>query len=116
MKIIRASGITEEERPFGRTVKKLFEYLFPKEASSIVLYLNNLPDGRFDPHYHSKSFEIVIFPKGGMIEVNGSVFNLGVWDLVFLEPGDVHGYTKLDCGNVLHLAIKIQADDDKVSK
>jgi quercetin dioxygenase-like cupin family protein len=115
MKIIRADEKAEEKRPFGRTTKSLLEYFLPKKAKSIALYLSYLPTGKFDDHYHPNCFEIIVFPKGGKIEVNNSPYELSEWDLVVLEPGDIHGYSKDDCKDIIHFAIRLPAVKDKVN-
>lgn len=115
MKIIRAAEKAEEERPFGRTTKSLLEYFLPKKIESIALYLSYLPTGKFDAHYHPNCFEIIVFPKGGKIEVNNNSYELSEWDLVALEPGDIHGYSKDDCKDIIHFAIRLPAVKDRVS-
>jgi len=115
--MILIRGIKSEilNRPYGRRTRKLFEYSFPSPVSSIVLFHSLLPQGRFDEHYHTGSHELILFPKGGKITVNGVDHSLREWEGVLLEPGDSHGYNKEDQNDIVHLAIKMPADHDKVN-
>lgn len=45
MKIIHASEVSNEKKPYGRETKALFEHVFNKPAESIVFYLSSLPTG-----------------------------------------------------------------------
>lgn len=114
MKIIHASEVSNEKKPYGRETKALFEHVFNKPAESIVFYLSSLPTGQFDEHYHSESEEIIWFPEGGEINVEGTNYRMGPWDAVFLESGERHGF-KGNCGKTVHFAVKIPASKDKVS-
>lgn len=113
MKIIRNQEVKKELRPYGRTVKRLLSHSFKTPVHGIVVFLCKLPDGRFDKHYHSKSSEIIIYPKGGQIRVNNRLYNMKEWDLVLLDPGDVHS-CDVAGKSAIQLAIKLSDKDDKV--
>jgi len=115
MKLIKASQIKGEKRPFGRVTKELLSHHFCKSASSLTLYLSYLPIGKLDMHYHSDSTEIIISPKGGKITVNHTTYKLNEWDAILLEPGEVHGYNGDDCKDIIQIAIKLPSINDKVS-
>lgn len=115
MKLIRASRIKGEKRADGRTVKKLLEHSFSKPIDSIVVYLCDVPGCKLEKHYHSESQEVICFPKGGKITVNGETYQMESWDMVLLEVGDTHGYEGDECPDILHLAIKLPNREDKVS-
>jgi hypothetical protein len=114
MKIIRRGEAPSDSRPNGRTVRTLFQQEFDEPVSSIVFYLCEVPSGKFGAHYQSQSVEFIWFPTGGMIKVNGQVYEMNPWDGVLLEPGDVHGYDGDDCKDILHFAVKMPSVSDKV--
>ncbi|MBC87219.1 MAG: hypothetical protein CL677_08575 [Bdellovibrionaceae bacterium] len=114
MRIVRASQVKNEERSYGRTVKRLLD-LENFDADSLVLYLGQSPQGKLDCHYHSESHEIICFPIGGKLIVNNESFDFEAWDLVVLEPGDTHGYESNDGSETIHLAIKLPGTPDKVA-
>lgn len=113
MKIVRRKEIEKQERPFGRFVQKLLSHKFIKPRGSMALFLSFVPKGKLDTHYHSKTEEIIIFPDGGKISVNGKLFIMNPWDLVLLEPGDRHGFNGED-KDVFHLAIRFPDNEDKI--
>ena len=115
MKLIRASQIKGEKRADGRTVKKLLELAFDEPIDSMVIYLCEVPSGKFEKHYHSECQEIICFPNGGKITVNGETYQMESWDMVLLDVGDVHGYEGDECPDILHLAIKLPNRDDKIT-
>jgi len=114
MKIIRKNEIETEDRLFGRTVQKLLSHKFKEKKDSMALFLCFVPKGKLDKHYHIKTEEIIIFPEGGKIEVNKRLFDMNPWDLILLEPGDIHGFTE-DDKDVLQLALRFPDGNDKVS-
>ena len=114
MKLLRKSEVPEDFRSDGRTVRKLIELQLEKPVSSAVFYLNDVPSGKFGKHYHSISSELIWFPKGGKIEINDEVYDMQEWDGVLLEAGDTHCYDGSDCKDVIHFAIKLPADNDKM--
>lgn len=114
MKIIRADKIKGERKPFGRITKKLLEHKFREPISDIVFYLSSMPTGKLDKHYHAESEEIICFPKGGKINVNGRLYEMREWDMVLLDIGDVHSCEE-ECGDVIHFAIKMPNVEDKVN-
>ena len=114
MKHLKKNDYQSDVRADGRTVRKMMELNVSEPVSSMVFYLNDVPNGNFGKHYHSKSTEIIWFPNGGKIEVNGEIYIMGNWDGMLLEPGDAHSYNKGDCNNVIHFAVKFPADNDKV--
>ena len=114
MKIVKKSESRILNRPFERKTYKLLSHKFSKPIESIVFYLSLLPTGRFDKHHHINSDELIFFPNGGKMRVNGELYNLDSWDAILLEPGDEHGLDIIDKDTV-HLAIKMPDVDDKVS-
>jgi len=114
MEIVHFKDIPGDERPDGRTVKKLLSHKFSKPIESIAIYICDVPKGQFGAHYHEEGGEVIMFPKGGKIEVNKKEYTLEPWDFVVLAPGDVHGF-KGETQDTMHLAIKFQDVDDKVS-
>lgn len=114
MKLIRRKEIETEERAFGRTVQKLLSHKFIESRDSMALFLCFVPKGKLDTHYHEKTEEIIIFPQGGKIEVNGTLYDMEPWDFVLLEPGDKHGFSGED-KDVIHLAMRFPDNDDKIS-
>ena len=114
MKLIRKNETKPDVRPDGRIVRKMIELKMKETVSTAVFYLNDVPNGNFGKHYHSNSTEIIWFPRGGKIEVNGKIYRMDEWDGVILESGDVHSYDKGDCKDVIHFAAKFPADEDKV--
>lgn len=113
MKLIRVNEIERQERPFGRVVQKLLSHKFLKPRRSMALFLSFVPKGKLDTHYHAETEEVIIFPEGGKIDVNGRLYTMGPWDLILLEPGDKHGFGGGD-KDVLHLAIRFPDNEDKV--
>ncbi|MEA2037284.1 MAG: hypothetical protein U9O94_07260, partial [Nanoarchaeota archaeon] len=105
MKIVRRKDIEKQDRPYGRFVQKLLSYNFSKSRDSMALFLSYVPKGKLDTHHHAKTEEIILFPEGGKIEVNGELFSMEPWDLVVLEPGDKHGFSGED-KDVFHLAMR----------
>ena len=114
MKIIRKDIAHSSIRNDGRIVTTLLETNSGLNNLSIVFYHCNVPKGEFKEHYHEKSTEFIFFPEGGKIKVNGKRYEMNPWDGVLLEPGDRHGYEGPDCKDIIHFAIKIPAEDDKV--
>jgi len=114
MKIIKRSKIEIEKRPFGRTVQKLLSHKFIQPRDSIAMFLGFAPKGQLDFHYHEKTEEIIIFPEGGKIEVNGKLYDMEPWDMVLLEPGEIHGFDG-EYKDVLHLALRFPDNEDKIS-
>lgn len=113
MKIIRKKDIKEEQRPFGRTVQKLLGYKFAKPRDSMALFLSFVPKSRLDEHYHAETEEIIMYPEGGKIKVNGNLYDMDPWDFVVLEPGDVHGFEG-EYKDVFVLAMRFPDNTDKV--
>jgi quercetin dioxygenase-like cupin family protein len=114
MKLIRAAEVPVEERAFGRTVQKVLDLKLCQSFDSMVIYLGRSPQGRLDTHHHSESHEIIFFPQGGFLTVNGSPYEFAAWDGVLLEPGDSHGNESGENHNTIHLAIKVPGHNDKV--
>lgn len=114
MQIVRFNEIRGDRRPDGRVVRKLISHKFKKPVDSIVLYLCDVPKGKFGKHHHSKSDEIIVFPKGGKIAVNGKEYEMKPWDFVLLEKGDTHGLDS-ETQDTIHFAIKCPDVDDKVN-
>ena len=75
MKIIRFKEIKTEDRLDGRIVSKLISHKLAK-PDSMAIYLNFVPKGRFSFHKHSECEEIIFFPKGGKMEINGKEYLL----------------------------------------
>lgn len=113
MEIIKFSEGKKFTRPFGRETRILLEHKFDKPIDSIIFYHSSLENGKFDEHYHSESEEIIWFPEGGEITVEGETYKMEPWDGVLLQPGEKHGYSA-NCGKIIHLAVKMPASDDKV--
>ncbi len=113
MKIIRKSLANSKSRSDGRTVTTLSEISLNHNISSLVLYHCDVPNGKFTAHLHKESHEIILFPVGGKMIVNGNKYEFGAWDGVFLEPGDIHGYDHDDCNDIVHLAIRMPNIVDK---
>jgi quercetin dioxygenase-like cupin family protein len=114
MRLIRRAEVHCESRPDGRTVRKLLELDLGLDMSSAVIYLCEVPGGRFGAHYHSGSTEIIWFPNGGKIQVNEQTYEMEEWDAVLLAPGDVHGFDSDGGDDIVHFAIKLPATPDKV--
>ncbi len=114
MKIIRKDVAHCSIRKDGRKVTKLLEMNIDSFSSSMVLYHCDVPKGEFAEHYHAKSTELIFFPEGGKIKVNGKLYDMNPWDGVLLEPGDRHGYNESECKDIIHFAIRIPSEDDKV--
>ena len=112
MKVIRKEEADILNRPYGRQTYLLFSHRFDQPIDSIIFYLSELPTGQLDEHYHTRSEELIFFPEGGAMRVNGEIVKLGPWDGVFLEPGDKHGLELKDKPTV-HLAIKMPDVSDK---
>jgi len=115
MKIIRKKEIKTEERPFGRTVQKLLSHKFKEPRDSMAMFLSFVPKGKLDKHYHSNTEEIIVFPQGGNIEINGNLYKMEPWDSVFLEPGDRHGFAGEGGEDVLEFAMRFPDNEDKVN-
>ena len=107
MKIIRTSEIKGDNRPDGRTVKTLLE------SPEMNLYLCQVPGSKFGSHYHSGSTEIIVFPQGGAITINGEDFVMEPWDMAVMDKGDIHGFSG-NSNDIIHFAVKIPGVDDKV--
>lgn len=114
MKIIKFSEGEKFERPYGRVSRVLLEHKFKTPVESIIFYHSDLPNGKFDDHYHSESEEIIWFPEGGKITVEGETIQMEPWDGVLLQPGEQHGYSG-ESVKTIHLAVKMPASNDKVS-
>ncbi|MCK5305924.1 MAG: hypothetical protein KAJ66_02215 [Candidatus Omnitrophica bacterium] len=112
MKIIRSNSIKPSKRPLGRRVKKMLELKLKPPVDSMAIYLNFLPQGKLDKHYHSKSQEIICFPQGGRISVNGRRYKMNIWDMVLLDIGDVHCCERKG-KSTLHFVIKVPNIKDK---
>lgn len=112
MQIIRFKDIEPDERPDGRTVRKLTSVNLGDNASSAALFYCEVPKSKFDNHYHSVSTEIIMFPEGGNIEINGKEYVMDKWDFVVLQPGDWHGFSG-DGANAAHVAFKLPDVEDK---
>lgn len=115
MKIIRKEDAPQEDRPDDRVVTTLFELELPEPVSSAVFYHCVVPGGKFSAHQHVKSHEIIWFPVGGRITVNDMTYTMNAWDGVLLEPGDVHGFDRENCKDIIHFAIRLPAGPDKVA-
>lgn len=107
MKIVRAKDIKGEARPDRRVVKRLLDF------NDLTLYLCEVPQGKFGSHYHTGSTEVIVFPVGGRITINGQTFDMEPWDIAVMEIGDIHGFSG-DCEDILHFAIKFPGVEDKV--
>lgn len=114
MKLIKRNEIETQQRPFGRTVQKLLQHKYIKPVDSMVMFLCFVPKGKLDAHYHKETEEIIMFPQGGKIEVDGKLYEMEPWDAVLLEPGEKHGFSGED-KDVMHLAIRFPDNEDKVS-
>lgn len=114
MKIIRKKESDISVRDDGRKVSKLYELNFETPTSSMVFYHCEVPLGKFTEHYHQKSTEVIFFPLGGKMEINGDIYEFNSWDGVLLEPGDTHGYDGIDCDDIVHFAIRTPSLNDKV--
>ena len=115
MKRLRRAEAPSESRPDGRQVTTLFATAFERPLDSIRFLLVDLPDGRFPGHYHAASHELILFPAGGAITVNGETLAMAPWDGVLLEPGDVHSYIGEGAGPVIQLAVQMPPLDDRVT-
>ncbi len=111
MKVLASDQVPFESRKYGRKVKRIFDEEI--DNTSCVIYLSML-EGQLDYHYHKSSHEIIIFPEGGCLEVNGKLHQFGPYGAVLLEPGDVHGLSASEAQKQTHIAIKIPRDNDKV--
>lgn len=111
MKVVRTKDIQSEARPMGRTVRTLLKLTNLDECT---IYFGESEKGRIDQHFHEHGQELIFFPVGGFLEINGDIIEFESWDAVLLEPGDVHG--NLDCPEMqtIHLAIKFSHETDKV--
>jgi quercetin dioxygenase-like cupin family protein len=114
VKLLRHAEAPSDRRADGRVVRTLLSQHFTQPLDSIVFYLVTVPGGRFEEHYHTHAQEVIWFPQGGGISVNGETYEMAPWDGVFLEPGDRHAYTGPELPNVIHLAVKMPDADDKV--
>lgn len=115
MKIIRAADVKPYERPHERMVRQLVQIDFPRAMTSMACFLGYAPRGHLDEHYHRDSIELIFFPMGGRIRVNGEHHEMNEWDVVILEAGDVHGYEP-EAGQeraAVHFAIKLPSDPDR---
>jgi len=115
MKIIRKSKAFKDNRPDGRIVTTLHELELEESVSSSIFYHCAVPGGKFSAHYHEKSHEIIWFPVGGKITVNDNTYTMEEWDGVLLEPGDIHGFSGDDCGDIIHFAVRLPGGVDKVA-
>ena len=89
MKIVRYKEVPVDRRSDGRSVRKLASVELGKlEKTNAALYFCEVPESRFEGHYHSDSTEVIMFPEGGDITVNGEDYAMDKWDFVILEPGD----------------------------
>lgn len=111
MQIIRKKDQSSYSREKGRTVTHLFDFDIPFDSASF--FLGESPQGSLGSHYHEFSHEIIFFPVGGTIEVNGTKYTLNEWDSVILEPGDIHGFAG-DGSRCVHFAIKFPSKPDRV--
>lgn len=114
MKILRRENIEKQNRSDGRTVQKFLSHEFSVPIEKMALYLCDVPGGKFDDHYHTDATEVICFPQGGKITINETTYDMSEWDMVVLEPGDVHGYDGESCDDILHLAVKMPNSDYKV--
>jgi quercetin dioxygenase-like cupin family protein len=114
MKLIRFKEVQKDGRPDGRIVRKLISHHFNKPVKSMAFYLCEVPGGKFGEHHHSEAEELIMFPNGGRITVNGKDIDMEDWDFVILAPGDKHGFSG-ECGNIIHLAMKFPDAEDKIS-
>ena len=73
MIVIRKEEADLLKRPFGRQTYRLFSHRFDRPVDSIIFYLSVLPTGQFDEHYHTQSEEMIFFPEGGKMRVNGEI-------------------------------------------
>lgn len=114
MKLIKRSEIEVNQRPFGRSVQKLLAHKFSKPQESLAMFLSFMPKCQLDYHYHEQTEEIIMFPEGGKIEVNGKLYEMQPWDGVLLQPGDIHGFEGED-KDVYCLALRFPDNGDKIS-
>lgn len=114
MKLIKRSEIETQQRPFGRSVQKLLSHRFNGPKNSMVMFLSFMPKCQLDYHTHKETEEIIMFPEGGKIEVDGKLYIMEQWDGVLLEPGEVHGFDGED-KDIYCLALRFPDNEDKVS-
>ena len=114
MKLVRYEEVKLDKRSDGRTVRKVLSHHFNQPMNSMALYLCEVPSGKFGEHFHSKSEEIIMFPVGGEISVNGKDYKMNNWDFVVLQPGDKHGFNG-ESEDIIHLAIKLPDSNDKIT-
>lgn len=115
MKIISLNDVESYSRNDGRTVHVLLREHLDIPPEGITLFLSKGPHGHINHHYHSRTPEIIIFPKGGKLIINDEEYHFNEWDGVLLEPGDRHGYTDESLGDTLHFAILLSDRDDRKS-
>lgn len=113
MEILKLDDLPNYSREFERKVYKLFTERTNNQ--NIGIYLGIAPTGHLEKHMHTKSSEIIFFPIGGSLEINGIVYEFGAWDGVRLDPGDIHGWPFKGKKPIHHLAIKFPDIDDRVA-
>ncbi len=114
MKIIRNEEVKKEPRDLGRVVQKMLNHKFSSPKDSLVIFYSHVPKGKVDFHYHNNSEEIIIFPQGGKMEINKVVYSFEPWDILLIEPRDIHGFDGED-KDVLHIALRLPDNSDKIS-
>lgn len=112
MEILTLENNPKYDREYQRKVYKLFSQKF--NDGNIGIYLGVAPTGHLEEHFHAKSNEIIFFPIGGSLKINGTIYKFGKWDGVLLHPGDIHGWPIKGNEVVQHLAIKFPDIDDRV--
>ena len=117
MKLIKREEIPIEIRNDERKVQKLLSHNFIAPRDSMVLFLSYAHHGNIDYHYHEKTEEIIIFPEGGKIEVNGQLYNIKPLDAILIAPYEVHGF-KAEQGaeykDIYIFAMRFPDNDDKI--
>lgn len=116
MKIFRLKDKQEEDRKYGRKVRKVIEFSFSEPVSDFVAYYVESPNGMVDGHYHTDSEELIVFPIGGQLRINGELILFDAWDSVMLHKGDIHELEEDTGRETIHFALKFPGCSDKVSK
>ena len=118
MKLLRVDDQKDFKRSGGRTFKEILNYDFGSfsfDNCCIQVVRGHTINGFIDFHQHQHSYEIFIFPEGGLLIVNEQLIHFDPWDAILLEPGDKHGYEGNSKSNTSHIAIRIGPKNDKQS-
>jgi len=92
MKIIRLDSAKTEQRDDGRTIKKLCQQELGMKVDNLnFIYVKHPANFEEKLHFHNNSFEIFFFLDSARYSINGDEYGFEKGDLVFFEPGDVHG-------------------------